>query len=138
MFLLVRKQFGALRPANSDTEELIRKLKDGTEYSIELKRTRNLQWHRKYWLLCTIISENLPDNVSKEGVSDYIKIESGHVRLEKIGGEIHKFPKSISFSSMSAEEWESFWQRAVEVCCEKIIPGLVKEEIELEIFELLR
>src|ERR1700719_1306652 len=100
MFALVRKQFMALRPASSDSEELIRGLKDGIDYTIELKRTRNLKWHRKYWLACTIIAENLPEPTTKEAVSDYTKIESGHVRTIKIGGEYRQYPDSISFSSM--------------------------------------
>lgn len=138
MFALVRKQFSALRAANSDAEELIRKLKDGMDYTIELKRTRNLGWHRKYWLLCSIIAENLPEPTKKEAVSDYIKMESGHVRVVRVNGELREYPDSISFSSMNAEGWESFWERAVEVCCTKIIPGLDKEELELELYELLR
>ncbi len=139
MLLLVRKHFGALRPANEDAEEVIKKLKDG-DYQIEIKRSRNLKWHRKYWLACTIVSENMREDepVSKEAVSDYVKIETGHVNLVKIRGEIYRFPKSISFSSMAPEEWEVFWEKAVEVFCAKLIPGLDRDELELELFELLR
>ncbi len=39
---------------------------------------------------------------------------------------------------MTQEQWEEQWPKFVQVACEKIIPGLMNEEVELEIFELLR
>lgn len=137
MLALMRKHFSALRPCNADAEELLKKLKDGLEYSVEVKRPRNLKWHKKYWLACRIIAENMPD-ATKEAVSDYIKIQTGHVHTVKVRGEFYKFPKSISFASMDATEWEAFWERAVKVMCEELIAGLDSDELEKELFELLQ
>jgi hypothetical protein len=138
MYALVQKRFGALRPANEDAENLIKKLKDGIEYKCEITRPRNIKFFRKYWVLCGIIAENYPAPITKETVSDIIKVEAGHVRIVKIGNIIHAFPDSISFQRMTEDEWESFWPRAVQVCCEKIIPGLDNNEVEQEILELTK
>lgn len=137
MQALFRKDLNALRPASEEAEELLRKLKLGKEVMVEVKRPRNLQWHKLYWKTMQLIADNLDVRYSPEAISDYIKLQIGHVNVYEINGQVMQTPKSISFANMDQTEWEAYWEQAINYACEHLIPGLKSEELKNEVLRMV-
>ena len=108
----------------------------GSDVWVTLRRPRNPRHHAKYWVLCTLIADNL-DGATAEDVSDVIKLRTGHVRRIPTKQGVHVLPGSISFAQMDQTAFEAFFDSAVRVVCADIIPGINRSDLEREIMELL-
>ena len=128
---------GGLFPADEPSREAFKRLKHGDLVQCEVKRPRNLAWHRMWFALCTKIADNL-DNVSCDVVSDVVKIRIGHVETMQTKSGMVQVPKSISFAAMSADEWEDFWDRAIMFILSEVLPGIGREALENEIRDMVR
>lgn len=128
-----------LVPDCRDAEEWLRKTSLHKGVMIDPRRPRNIQHHRKLFALLNLAVDNWPMEIvpTTDGLLDTIKVATGHtipveVRprlLESICPEIADvlnaaempervtvfFPKSISFESLSQDEFEPFYERAVAI-----------------------
>lgn len=109
------------------------KLKLGEEVEIEFKKPRNIQHHKKFFVLVNLIFKNQEkyDNIKhfravftmRCGYYEEIKTEKGIVYL----------PTSINFASMDQTAFDEFYDKAVTVACREI--GADKEELLKELSE---
>jgi len=137
--VLMRKAAKALEPADEAAFAYLRSLKLGEVYRIEVKRPQNLVEHRRYWALCTFVWTNTEQFDSPDEVHEYLKLRGGHCRVivSQTTGEMFKVAKSISFRAMTADKWESFWQRAKDVVREDFMPAMSDVELEYELGKLI-
>lgn len=126
----VRHRNGVLAPASPEAIEIIRALPEGKEVSCSIRRPRSHRHHRKYWALCRLVASNHEQLKNEKMVDQVIKIESGHVDLVKVGGAYYKLPRSISFSAMDQDGFNEFYNRACDVVCDKLLPGVDREEVQ--------
>lgn len=108
-------------------------------------RIRDLSAHRRYWRLLTLCAENcerieLPYGGvmlvhSKDDVHTAIKLCTGYVTtiFDAMGKPAFQIPKSTDYENMTADEWNEFWPRALDVVAERIMPGIQIPEIEYEL-----
>ena len=91
------------------------KLKADSWIEIELKSKRNPKFHRKYWAFCNKVAEyNQHEGLTPEQVSTALKYKSGHFDLVPQGNGIYeKKEKSISFANMEQQEFEVYYENAV-------------------------
>lgn len=69
-------------------------------------RGRSLGQLGLWWAMCGLISDNHPADLTKDNVSDVLKIECGHAHVWKDhAGQFRRSPKSIAFNAMSAAEF---------------------------------
>lgn len=69
-------------------------------------RGRSLSQLGLWWSLCGLIADNHPADLTKDEVSDVLKIECGHVKVWKDNkGLFRRSPKSIAFNALSAEDF---------------------------------
>ena len=137
MFAVFIKTLGGLRPGNQDAAEILSRYKVGDMVTAEVKKPRCLSHHRLYWELCRIVAANMNGDFSAEIVSDVIKIRAGYctvVRTKK--GEVFA-PKSISFAAMDQIEFRSFFDRALAVVVNDILPGVDSAALEAEVQSIL-
>lgn len=67
-------------------------------------RGRSISALGLWWKLCSMIAENHPAELTKENVSDTLKIECGHAHVWKDAtGLFRRSPKSIAFNAMPGE-----------------------------------
>lgn len=106
---------GALLGMDEKAKKSIDRLAEGEVVELEMRRSRSPQWNRWYWACCTEIGLNQDPPLSKDAISDELKIRSGHCTKRVIlidGTKAFIFsPKHINFRAMNADQWEDYWQR---------------------------
>ena len=131
-----RDAVGRLVAADGPSDEALRKLRFDKVLRVEVVQPRNVKHHRLYWALCHLVAENM-DGVTAETVSDVLKIRTGHANVVRtIKGEVAS-PKSISFAAMDQTAFDAFFQDALRVVCDEVIPGLDSADLEREVKELI-
>lgn len=132
--ILLRKTGSALWPTDEESETALKKLPEGSVVAVESKRARNPAHHRKLFKLLSIALENQQtDFPSVEALLDAIKIETGHAELrKKLSGETYWAPKSISFHNMGQEKFAEFYDKALDLICQHVMPGTDRDVLERE------
>lgn len=122
-----------LVPFGDDDYEEKKKLKVGEAYTVEVKITRNVDFHRKYFAMIAYAWEFLTESEiatfkTKENFRKYLEISAGHceVIFHPRMQEFVEIPKSISFGSMDNAAFSDLYQRVKDVIF-SIIGGRVSE-----------
>jgi hypothetical protein len=122
---------------DSDYDEK-KKLKIGQAYRADIRLARNLQFHRKYFALINCAWEYLDEKArefygeNRDGFRKTLEIAAGWYEpvydLQK-RDFIHA-PRSISFSSMRADQFEQLYSRVKDVLFLSYLKGVDAEEFE--------
>lgn len=77
-------------------------------------RGRSLSQMGLWWAMCGLIADNHPADLTKENVSDTLKIECGHANVwQDCTGLYRRSPKSIAFNAMSGEDFSKLLDLAL-------------------------
>ncbi len=115
-------------PAYDSDYEAKQNLKVGEIYRATIKRPRNLQFHKKYFALLNLAHTNTSLNMPFESYRRFVQIKAGYFNAYKTQKGIFYDSKSISFGSMSQDEFETLYSRVLDVVMSDL--GSTKEEIE--------
>ena len=74
---------------------------------------------------------------SKDQVSDYLKIRTGHSTTITAFGEMFHDGEFHRFDSMDEAAFANLWARVCDVVVEDILPGITRHEIEYEIQKIV-
>ncbi len=136
--LYFRRTLAGLAPADDASGAALRKVPVGDVVACEIRRPRNGSQHRLYWVMCTAVAINHEQLKDAESVHQVLKMLTG--LTDKIAlkstGEIVQIPRSISFSKMSADEWDTYFERAKQAVCEHLLPGVGMRELQDEILRI--
>lgn len=135
MKALFRKDFGCLRAADVRAEEFLAKVKFGDLVMLEAKRPRNIAHHAKFFAMLQKIFENQSHYKSVDDILDAFKFAVGHTRKIKTARGVIEVPLSISFASLDQDQFNEFYDKAVDFVCSDVIPGLQKEDLAKELLE---
>lgn len=116
--------------------EALEELKHATDYRAMLTRPsgRSVKHHRLLFGLIKLIRDNYPEPLSSKAVLNTLKLLTGHVNVVRLlTGQIVMTPASISFEAMDQDEFNVWFQRAVEAMCREFVPGLTAEAATREI-----
>ena len=127
----------ALRPADAQSSVDIAKLPPGAMVSVRLKRVRSIKHHRKFFALISAVHEAQDQFVTQEALLDAIKVHLGHYVAGKIGDQTVFLPKSISFDAMGQDEFNAFYDRAMQAISEHILPGVERADLRKHIHEIM-
>ena len=132
--LMIRSPQGlSLDLSDERAREILKGVAIGTALEVEIRRPRNLQFHRLFWALCTTIAESVPGFRSSQEVCDVLKIATGHYTTVRGKTDIYRLPKSISFAAMQEPEFRAFFDKCCQVICEGWIahmnPGALRDDI---------
>lgn len=125
---------GALLPADPESAEWISKMKIGQIIHADFKKSRNYRFLKKYFALLNIGFDNwTPGEVSsKYGTPEKnfdrfradCTILAGYFETYiRLDGSVRIEPKSISFSSMSEEEFEKLYSSTIDVLIKHVYGG---------------
>ena len=135
------KKLKALYPADEAGEAVLRTLAQGELVTLELKRPRNLAFHRKFFAMLQIILQNQDHYKSVDDLLDVCKLRIGHSRKIQTTHGIVEVPASISFSALDDTGFQDFYDRACQWVITEVIPGLKRhdldEAVEVELLEFV-
>lgn len=136
-------QQGLLPLYGSDYDEH-KRLKEGDEVLVEIKRARNVKFHKKYFALLRLTLDNLSDQVieqyrlyAPEDLNKLVKYFLGYADLVSVG-ELHYLQeRSIAFDKMDESEFETFYKRAVQLIRDTFLQSVTDEQIQEELYRFL-
>jgi hypothetical protein len=136
--ILARKQFGTLRPVDEAGEDALRAIANGSLIQIEIKRPRNVQHHRKYWALVSIVAQNTERYPDAETVHEAIKIAVGlRTQIQLPDGTVGYIPGSIAFHKMDQDAFSIFYDRVCDAVAKYFLPGVNSEDLKREVESMI-
>jgi hypothetical protein len=139
MELHLKKTLGGFELADEMSVENSKRFKVGEVYRADVVKPRSRKTLARYWVLCQMILDNTETFRSKEQISDYLKIRTGHSTsiVSNSTGEIFHVANSINFDELDETQFQDFWQRVCDVVVADILPGITQHEIEYEIAKIV-
>lgn len=138
--IFFRKDIGKLVPADDAAQAVLSKIKLGAEVQVDIRRPRNTRHHRKLWALANIVADNQEHYETPEQVVAALKAATGHCDWfpMKDGEHMVAIPKSIAFHKMDQTEFETFYDRCIQVVAKHFLPGVESDALRAEVEEFLR
>ena len=130
MKLIAKKRLdGSFMPVYDSDKEAVKKIKAGDDVEIEIKRPRNLAFHRKTFSLFNLVFDNQDHYKNLEELRKDLTIEAGYFtkRYNMHGVEIIE-AQSISFAAMNQDTFDEYYQRLLDAICNNY--GMLKSDIE--------
>lgn len=113
-----------LIPSDDRACEQIKKLPIGEDFAVKIVRGRSLPQHRLFWAVLSHVAE-ASQWESPERLLVALKIRLGRYDLMQMAnGKVVPVPDSISFAAMTQDEFQKFFDDAVNVICAEIVPGM--------------
>lgn len=141
----VTRTMTGLAPADADAAKEIERHNIGTTFPIQMptRVTRSGAWHRRYWVLMTMLADNLDQVEVEPGLVLPIRSkEDAHVAMRYATGLFDSFivkgaavriVKSTKFDSMTPDEWAMYWRKVLVAVHDKFLPGVALPTVENEI-----
>ena len=137
MEIYCRKLNGVLVPDSPTDIEKLSKFKTGTPVRLTLTRPRNYDFFKKWWALIGFayeVWEPEPHNlVGEKNIDRFrqdITILAGYYEQHiRIDGSTRVVAKSLSFASMSEEEFEDLYQKTIDVILQHVLVNYSPEEL---------
>lgn len=132
------KRGGGLFPADLEAATGFARMKDGMAYLVNVHRPRNVRHHRKLFALLNLVQDNTDRWPTVETLLDDLKISTGlfETRVNAVTGIPYVVAKSISFASMSQDEFEQWFDKAVDLICKQVL-DMDREYLLAEIDDVL-
>ena len=135
----LRRVLSRLAPADAASEELLNALPTGKEVKAVITIPRNVKHHRKFFALLNVIFPHQETYPTRESLLNAIKCALGYGETITLpDGRIVLSPGSISFSKMDQNDFNAFYERAVRLITERILPGVDSTDLEREVEEILQ
>jgi hypothetical protein len=136
--ILVQCHLGTLRPVDEAGRVALGK-KHGKTLKVTYSEPRNLAFHNKFFKMLDIILQNQDHYQNIEQLLFVCKLGIGHADYVQTRQGVVGIPKSISFAKMDADEFQAFYDKAVNWMISEVIPGLARKDLDAEVEqELLR
>lgn len=109
------KTLSGFIPMSAAAREFHASCRIGKPVELKGRRPRNPDHHRKFFALLGLVAENNEQFSGPEDVLVAVKAATGHGRWLKLEGATREvfMPDSISFSAMSQDEFNAFYEAAV-------------------------
>jgi hypothetical protein len=135
---LLRKTMGALRAMDAAGEEVLADIPNNELVRVQISRPRNPQHHRKWRALIAAIFPHQDTYPTEDMLIAAIKVALGYGDTIKLpDGRAIIVPKSLSFAKLDQVGFDAFYDRALSLILNKILPGVGKSELEQEISGIL-
>lgn len=118
--------------APMDSDQLMR-FPTAKRLSVRVTQPRSVPQHRLYWSMLTLVADNLDQPITADDLHEWLKLKLGYARpVRQRNGEIVYVARSIAFDKMEQAEFREFFDKAVSMLIEHIIPGLKVADLERE------
>ena len=126
------------RPYNDAAQEQVDRCKMGQVVSLNLTLVRNEKYHKLFFAILRLISDNSEPHISPKAALHYAKTAAGVGEFEPTGKgtELRFIPGSISFAKMDQQEFEAFVQASIPPLCARFMNGTAPETVIAEAMAL--
>ena len=127
---------GCLVPADDEAVRTVAEVaKRNRGALVHIHVPRNIRQHRLYWALMHKICDAGAWDGPPKTLSDWVKIKIGHVTtgVNLTRGEMIVSPKSIGFAAMPQNDFNEFFQKAIQVICERLLDNANADELRRQI-----
>lgn len=112
-----------------------RKLKLGETYEVEIKRPRNVKFHRKFFALINEGWSNTETDMPIDVYRKWVTMRAGYyVVYHTPKGQLYE-PTSISFANMDEDEFSEVYNRVLDVIIKDL--GVTAEDMNHQIMSFL-
>ena len=136
MEIILHKLNGALHPINDTEREKLKAFKSGEGVRVKMTRVRNYQFLKKYFALLQLAydywepPENLVGEKNFERFrKDVIILAGFYEQYVRVDGSTRVEPKSISFGSMSEDEFAELYTKTIDALVQYVLPRFTGEEL---------
>lgn len=137
--LMMQRAASGLVPVDQMGMEAMGKIAFGKNVKCVVTQPRNIKFHALFFALLNLVYINQDMYATLEGLLDAVKIAIGHCdELVTLDGKLCMIPRSISWAEMDDLSFRDFFDRAVNIIIEKILPHTSKKDLEQEVFNLLK
>lgn len=134
---LFRKTLNGFAPFNDEAEDFAAKCKLGEVVDLKPTRVRNEKYHRLFFVILKLVSDNSEPHISPKAAFHFAKIASGTGEVVTDSrGEKHFVPGSVSFAKMDQAGFEEFVQSAIPPLVGRFMRGSAPEDVIAEAMEL--
>jgi hypothetical protein len=141
---LTRTAFGCA-PADAESSEVLKKIPLGNTFpaDVPIKKTRSGAWHRRYWVLMSMLGSHCESVEVEPGVVLPIRNkDDAHLAMKyatglydsfAVQGGVVRLVKSTAFERMTPDEWQQYWTRVLDAVHAKFLPNVSLRSVEDEI-----
>ena len=136
--LWLTRKMDMLVPANEQSLDALRAMKVGEWYRADIKLPRNVKHHKKYFALLGAVHphQSMWPTFRKFRAKFEEALGCGEYYVNG-RGERYFENESISFANMDQDEFEQFYERAVELILTRILPGVGRADLDRQVSEIL-
>jgi hypothetical protein len=127
---LFQRDFNGFRPMNDEANDLMTSCKFGEIVELKATKVRNGRYHRLFFAMLKLISENSEPHISPKAALHFAKLATGTGELvEDSKGDKHFVPGSISFAKMDQDAFENFVGTAIPPLVGRFMRGTAPKAI---------
>lgn len=127
---LFQRSFDGFRPMNDEAQDFMASCKFGEIVELKGTKVRNGKYHRLFFAMLKLISENSDPHISPKAALHFAKLATGTGDLvEDSRGEKHFVPGSISFAKMDQEAFEGFVAAAIPPLVGRFMRGTAPDAV---------
>lgn len=133
-----------LVPLDDIDAERKARLRLGSDVKVTITRPRNIGFHRKFFALLTLALQNMPESIARrngifsvESMLNSVKVDLGHYDVVRLAGRELIKPRSISFASMSDDEFQKFYDLTVTDVLNNYLKGTNREDLIQEVEQFI-
>ena len=135
MKLLCRNTIQGLVPLYPSDFDDKRKLRLGETYQVEVTNPRNVGFHKKFFAMLNVGHENTSLDMPFETYRKYMIVKAGFFTAYQTPKGVYYDPNSISFASMSQDEFQEVYSRVLDKVIEDV--GLDREDVERQLINFM-
>ena len=117
MKIILIKQFdNSFKPAYDMDLEKLKRIKPNEFIECEIKKKRNIKFHRKFFALIDLVYQNQSTYINSEDLRADLIITAGYYTTYiNIEGNVVKKADSISFAQMDEHSFNEFYSKIIDV-----------------------
>lgn len=131
--IFVQRRGAFLVPQAPIDGELLEAYPAGKPLRVAVTQPRSVPQLRLYWSMLRLVADNMESEVTTEALHNWVKMRCGvSAAIPLRSGAVDYVPGSVAFDKMDQDTFARFFDRAVTLIVEHLIPGLGKSELERE------
>ena len=140
-------------PASEDDAALLSKVKAGETVKLILTRPRNIKFHRKFFALMQLAFDywEPPKHGEGSAFADKMTVERNFDRFRydvtilagyydatyRLNGDVRLEAKSISFGSMSEDDFEKLYSKVIDVISNRVCTKFSEYELRKQVEDMV-
>lgn len=125
------------RPMNDAAQEFTAKCKLGETVELKPTRVRNAKFHRLFFAILKLISENSDPHLTPDELLHFAKVATGTGKwVEDSKGNEWFVPGSISFAAMKQDDFDAFVKEAIPPLCKRFMNDTAPQTVIAEAMAL--